>query len=339
MHVRIRSTTDGESLDYEMTGTGRCTRAGTEPSTIEHDLDITGGEADDPINYEIRVTGTAERDQPDDDARDGYIDGAVAGAADAFTFTGKILDFQADGAIDVTIDGESVDHTTLGVDVDGVTHLDGEWTAYGSTDGNANYTVDGDDTDVSDFQQTGGDSDWVLEFDGEPVAFGGPDAEPGAGFGYATKQQIRSFVECYVEDVVRYGDVESLVAEVVGNMDGVSVPPDGGEDGSDDESDESSGDGESNYDDTPEIEHRILVEGGSQETHVPYTFSVSGKVDAARRANPDDRVYADSVAGEVRGSGDSYTFTGEITEFETTHPDLVTVTIDSERVGLENVGE
>lgn len=52
---------------------------------------------------------------------------------------------------------------------------------------------------LHNFEQIDSASDWVVFIDDEPVAFGGPDSAVGAGFEYATKQQIRSFTACVVE--------------------------------------------------------------------------------------------------------------------------------------------
>lgn len=338
MHVRVRSTTEGEALDYELTGTGTCAPVDAAVPDAEHDLVIEGGDAENPAEYTVRVTGEAERAMPDDYAEGGYIEGVIAGGRDAFTFTGEILTFDATDTadVDVSVDGETVDPAELGVDVAGVTHHDGEWEARGTTEGDTAYEVEGGE--VTDFVQTGGDSDWVLEVDGEPVAFGGPDADPGEGFGYPTKQQVRAFVECHTEPMVSredvYGILDGVVAEYVSaaleEYDLENDDRDGDAPADDGDTDTGGEDGGEPADDLES--HHILVGGGSQQNHVTYQFAVSGAVDAARRANPDDRVFANTVQGEVRGGADTYTYTGDLLEFTSDDPDALRVEIDGEPV-------
>lgn len=166
-----------------------------------HHISVTGGTKSDPVNYELTVMGSVERGEranisAEDDVSGEAATGHVIGGTDDYYYRGVIADFQADGDLEIAIDGESVSPETIGVDEQGVTHVDGTFTIEDTTDGVAEYVVDGD---VEDFEQLDGGSDWVLEFDGEPVHFGGPESPVNGEFAYATKTQIRSFVECYVD--------------------------------------------------------------------------------------------------------------------------------------------
>lgn len=69
------------------------------------------------------------------------------------------------------------------------------------------------DTAIVDFEQTGGDGDWVLEVDGEPVSFGGPGEALNDSFAYATRDQVRAFVSCVLEDYPDRTEVETMIAE------------------------------------------------------------------------------------------------------------------------------
>jgi peptidoglycan/xylan/chitin deacetylase (PgdA/CDA1 family) len=102
---------DGSGSDGDDEGEGSETRT----------IIISDPDGSDLNDYSFTVSGElARRDDPRGDDVDGdQASGTVAGGADGYSFTGAITSFEYEPAIEVTIDGDSVDPATLGDGSDG----------------------------------------------------------------------------------------------------------------------------------------------------------------------------------------------------------------------------
>lgn len=209
MNVTVRSTTDDASIEYRITG--EVTDSGDggggipeDPDTSEHTVEISGGSPDNEQHYEIRVDGEIEPGEnanttKEDDVTDGVATGYTVGGADDYRYVGEITYFDVGEDATVLIDGTEVDPDALAeADAEAESSGTEEWTIEDSTDNARQHQFEGE---IRDFEQTGGDSDWVLEVNGMPTAFGGPESPPGGEFGYATRAQVKSFVECSLDAV------------------------------------------------------------------------------------------------------------------------------------------
>lgn len=216
MNVTVRGTTDGESVEYIISGV---TYDNPLDGTTEHDIEISGGSQDNQQHYEIHVDGHLEAGDRanisnEDDVSENTATGYTVGGTDSYRFVGAITQFEVDSDATVRIDGAEVDPANVVAEPQ-------PWEVRDETDSSRQHQLEGR---VTDFTQVSGKSDWVLTIDGTPTAFGGPQSPVGGEFAYATRAQVQSFVECSMdelrielEDYVRREDLEAALQSAFEN--------------------------------------------------------------------------------------------------------------------------
>lgn len=83
-------------------------------SDLEHTISIEGGSKSDKVKYELEVSGDLQKSTADgatidsnDKLSGDTATGQVAGGADSYDFSGRIVRFRHDGPLTITLDGQS----------------------------------------------------------------------------------------------------------------------------------------------------------------------------------------------------------------------------------------
>jgi hypothetical protein len=258
-------------------------------TSMDHTLVLeNAGDENTGKIYEFTVTGDlqGESTNPDDDISGSTAAGFVWASSDTYYFNGDIESFAAEDGIDVILDGEQVDSSTLGSDSD-------------SSDGSDSDSSDGSDSDGS----TSMDHTLVLENAGDENTgkiyeftvtgdLQGESTNPDDDISGST---AAGFVWASSDTYYFNGDIESFAAE-----DGIDVILDG------EQVDPAS---------LGQLPNTLVFENPEPTESTPDSVLVAGDVvadDSVGSLESDDTVSDGSVSGVTDDTADAYRFSGDI---------------------------
>ncbi|WP_248517013.1 hypothetical protein [Salinarchaeum laminariae] len=293
-------TVNGSTVDPAELGDGSGDSTDDGPD-LSRRLTVSGGSASNTVEYTVTVTeaiAKGDRANSEESVSGTTGHGYVIGGTDSFEFAGEITSFDASDTVSLTVDGQTVDPADYDSEPDDGTddapdHSRSLTVSGGSASNTVEYSVT-----VSEAVAKGDRANSEESISGTTASgyvVGGTDSFEFAG-------EVTSFTAS--------GDVSLTI-------DGESVDPSSFGDGSSDDS--------TDEDTAPELTNSIRLSGGSIDSPVEYSFTVSEAVAKGDRANSEESVSGTTASGYVVGGTDSFEFAGEITSFESSGDLSVTV--------------
>ncbi|MBX0287616.1 PKD domain-containing protein [Halomicroarcula sp. F28] len=336
-----------------------------------HEILINGLD-DKGSEYELSVSGTLEKGEyasGQDTVEGSTATGEIGGGQDNYHYTGEITrwSLEKDVPLEITIDGEEVDQSTLGnlgfattnesgttvsFDASGSSLTDGSITSYEWAFGDG-ATASGETVEHT-FDEAGyydvtltvtDDAGDTIETTkevtvGEPheIVINGLD-DQHADYELSVSGEIKKGEDASVIDSI---EEDTVSAEIGGEQDNYhydgeitswsldkDIPIKITIDG--EEVDPSTlGDGSTER-------HEIVIDGLDDQVS-DYEFSVSGAVEKGEHAGGPDDVEGNTVSGQIVAGKDSYLYEGEITSWSLEKDIPVKVTIDGEEVDPSTLG-
>ncbi|GAB3688369.1 hypothetical protein GCM10028857_22440 [Salinarchaeum chitinilyticum] len=284
-------------------------------------ITVSGGSGSNVVTYAFEVSESVELGtsaNSEDTASGTTATGKLAGGTDSFRFTDEVTDFGADGEVTVSIDGLTVDPNELA--------SDGDYRNDEGTDDAEEDQADEEPVLSRSMTLSGGTRDDPVEYAfsvSEAVAKGDRANSEESVSGTNASGLVIGGTDSF--DFA--GEITSFDAtgDLTVTVDGETVDQTALGDDAEDES----GNEES-------LPNGVAISGGSIDSPVEYSFTVSEALAEGSNANSEDTVSGTNAEGLVVGGTDDYEFAGEIASFSATGD--LTVTVNGSEVDQAELG-